>query len=155
MVPFVAGTIGFTEHLGLRLSYTYLRGVETTTEFGLPIGALLAINVQGHYRDDINLASAAPEFTWNLGAKLALAVAPQVNWVRSRGVVSFSTNNPAVLLVAPRSRNDDGFTFGGSARLVYSFGARAAVAVGYQYVDLEPSFGRTANVFSGGVQWKF
>jgi hypothetical protein len=70
-------------------------------------------------------------------------------------VVSYSTTNPAVLLIGPRKRNDDGFTLGGSVRFLWSFSPRLAISLGYQYVDLDPSFDREAQVFSGGMQWKF
>ena len=154
-VPFVAVTGGFTDHFGLRLSYHYLRNVDTVTRYNVPPGSLLQILVWGHYEDDVHLFSAAPEFKWSLAPRVMFAIAPEVNWVASKGMISYSTNGAALTLVAPQTRNDHGFTLGGSTRLVWSLGRHAAVALGYQYVDLDPSFGRVGHVFSGSVQWEF
>lgn len=153
--PFVAATYEFNERFGLRLSYHYLDDVRTTTQLGSPPGSPLAVVVWGHFNDDVHLFSAAPEFRWSLAPKLTFAIAPQLNWVASKGVVSYSTNDPLVLLVAPRKWDDDGVTLGGSARFLWSLGRRAALTLGYQYLDLDPSFGREAHVVSGGVQWSF
>lgn len=155
LAPFVAGAYEFSERFSLRLSYHYLSDVSTVAELGSPPGSPLAVVVWGHYDDDVHLVSAAPEFKWSLAPRLSLGVAPQLNWVASRGVVSFSTHNPAVLLVGPQRRHDDGLTLGGAARLLWSIGKNSVVSLGYQYVDLDPSFGREAHVFSGGLLWRF
>lgn len=158
LAPFVAGTFAFNERVALRFSYSYLDNARTTVVFPGPPGSppsLLPIVIWGHYRDDVHIVSLAPEFSWALRPGLAFAVAPHVNWVASRGVVSFSTNGATILLVGPRARNDDGFTLAGAARLRWDLGARAALTLGYEYTDLAPSFGRRAHVASAGLRWKF
>ncbi len=156
--PFVAVRCEATPWLGLRLSYHFLNNLHTVTENGPPPGlplSTLPIFVRSHYQDDVHLVSAAPEFTWNIAPQWTVALAPQVNWVSSRGTISYSTNSPLLSLVAPRARNDDGFTLGGGGWVRWSLGARTTLSLGYQYLDLEPSFGREAHSFSGGVSWKF
>jgi hypothetical protein len=153
--PFVAANAELNDWLGLRFSYTFVNNARTTAMLGSPPGSPLTVVVWGHYDDDIHVVSAAPEFKWRFTPALSLGVAPQVNWVASRGTISYSTDNPTVLLVGPRDRHDDGFTLGGSARLLWSLSARATLTLGYQYLDLDPSFDREAHVISGGLQWKF
>jgi hypothetical protein len=153
--PYVALTYGVNARLGLRLSYHHIDDARTTSVLGSPPGALLPIVVWEHLRDDIHVASLAPEFTWPLGPTTLFAVAPQLNWVGSKGVVSYSTDNPLVLLIGPTSRRDDGFTVGGSIRFRQALGTRAALSLGYQFVDLDPSFDRRAHVLTGGVSWRF
>lgn len=154
--PFIAATYAFNDRFGLRLAYHYLDDVHTSAEFGhIPGEVVPQVVVWGHFRDDVHVLSLAPEFNGSLAPRLKFAIAPQVNWVASRGVVSYSTNDPLVLLIGPRDRDDDGFTFGGSARVIWSLGERAAVSLGYQYIDLDPSFDRTAHVLSGGLLWGF
>jgi hypothetical protein len=156
--PFVAGTFAFWERFGLRLSYHHLNDVETTAEFGSPPGippSPLPIVVWGHYRDDVHLFSLMPEYTWNLARGLKLGIAPQLNWVASEGVIRYSTNNALILLMAPRQRDDHGFTLGGGARLLWALGARATLSLGYHHSDLGPSFHRRAHVLSAGFAWKF
>lgn len=156
--PFVAGSLAFNERVALRLSYAFLDNARATAVFPGPPGvppSPLAVVVWGRYRDDVHVVSLAPEFTWTLRPRLAFAVAPQVNWVASRGVVSYSTNSALLLLVAPQPRNDDGLTLGAAAKLRWTLGARASLSLGYEYVDLAPSFGRRAQVLSGGWRWNF
>jgi hypothetical protein len=153
--PFVALTRDVSDTWDVKLSYRYLNNVRTTVQFGSPPGSMLPVVVWGHYDDDVHMLTAAPEFKWRVASQLTFAIAPEVNWVASRGVVSYSTNNATVLLVGPRRRNDDGFTLGASARWLWTTGSRWAMMLGYEYVDLDPSFDREAHVFSGGVQWRF
>ena len=156
--PYVAATYGLNERIAIRLSYHYLNDVRTTAQFAGPPGippSPLPVFVSGHYVDDVHVLSVAPEYHWAIAPALSFSVAPQLNWVTSRGVVSYSTNSALILLVAPRERNDEGFTWGGAVRMQWSLGARAALAAGYQFVDLEPSFDREAHVFSAGLSWKF
>lgn len=155
--PYIAGRYVWNDWLGARLSYRHISDFRATIEYGIPPagGVGPQVIVWGHYRDDVHQVSLAPEITFHPYAGLVLVVSPVVNWVSSRGDVSYSTNNPAVTLLAMRDRNDTGFTLGGSVQLRYALSARAAVTVGYEYVDLAPSFGRKAHVFSGGVQWTF
>lgn len=158
LAPYVAATYGFTPRFGLRMSYQFVNNARATAQFGSPPGSqppVLPIVVWGHYHDDIHVVSAAPEFTWPLAPQLTIGIAPQLNWVASRGRVSYSTDYPLILLVAPRDRNEDGLTLGGSVRVRWALGPRASAVAGYQYIDIEPSFDRTAHVFSGGLQWKF
>ena len=155
VAPFVAATYDFTERVGLRLSYHFLNNVQTTAQHGSPPGSPIQVIVWGHYRDDIHLFTAAPEFKFPLSPKLSLALSPQLNWVASRGVVSFSTTDPTVLLVGPRERDEEGITWGGSVRALWAIDSRFSISVGYQYSDLDPSFDRQAHIFSGGLLWKF
>jgi hypothetical protein len=155
LAPYVAARHAFNERFALRLSYQFVGHAESVTEYGSPPGSPLAVVVWGHYRDDIHVVSAAPELAWALSRELSLSLAPQVNWVASRGVVSYATTNATVLLVGPRTRREEGFTLGGALRASWSFTRRAALSAGYEYLDLDPSFGRQAHVFSGGVRWKF
>lgn len=158
IAPFIALTYGLTDRIGLRFSYQYLNNVRTTAMFSSPPPGgpvTIPIVVWGHYVDDVHLLTLAPEFKWPVSPKMTLSVAPQLHWVASRGVVSYSTTNALIQLVAPRGRHADGFTAGGAARLGWTLGPRAAVSVAYQYCDLDPSFDREAHVFSGGFQWRF
>ena len=156
--PFVAVKCDATPWLGLRLSYHFLNDLHTIANNAVPTGlplSTLPVTVENHYQDDVHLVSVAPEFTWSVAPQWTVAIAPQVNWVSSRGTISYSTNSPLLSLVAPRARNDDGFTLGGGGWVRWSPGARTTLSLGYHYLDLEPSFGREAHSFSGGVSWKF
>ena len=156
--PFVAVRYACNDRFALRLSWQFLNDARTTATSGAPPGTPPSVPpfvVWSHYEDDVHLLSAAPEFAWNLSPQATFSLAPQLNWVASRGVASYSTLHPLILLPAPRARRDDGFTLGGAAQLRWSIGARTAISVGYQFMDLEPSFGRQANVISAGLQWRF
>lgn len=155
IAPFVAATYGFTPRFGLRMSYQFVNNARATAQLGSPPGSPLTVIVWGHYRDDIHVLSVAPEFSWLVAPKLTLAVAPQLNGVVSRGQVRYSTDYLAIMLVPPHRRNDEGLTPGATARLAWALGARTTVSLGYQFLDLEPSFDRQAHVFSGGLQWRF
>ena len=158
VAPFLAGTFAFSERFGLRLSYHHLNDVETTAMFGSPPGlppSPLPIVVWGHYRDDLHLFSVMPEFKWRWNGALSVGLAPQLNWLESKGVISYSTDSALILLMGPRARDDDGFTLGGAARLHWTLGTRASLSLTYQYSDLAPSFHRRAHVLSAGIEWKF
>jgi hypothetical protein len=156
--PFIAATYRFNERLGLRVSYEFVDDVRSTAEFGSPPGdppPPLPVVYWGHYRDDVHIVSAAPEFSWPLWPRWTFSLAPRLNWVASRGDVRYATNSALILLRAPRRRNDRGVTLGGSARFGWSLGPRSSVSLGYSYLDLEPSFDREGHVFSAVVSWRF
>ncbi len=156
--PYVALNAGFTPHVGLRFAYHYLREDEAVVAFGSPPGnppSPLTMVVFGHYRDRVHLASLSPEFSWRAGQSVSFAIAPLLNWVASKGVVSYSTTSPLLTLVAPRERNATGFTLGAAARIAWALSPRWALTASYQYVDLDPSFGRRADALLGGMRWTF
>ena len=158
VAPYLAFAREFSDRFGLRLSYHFLDNVRTTAVFGGPPGvppSPLPVVVWGHYLDDVHLLTLSPEFKWRLAPKMSFSFAPQLNWIASRGLVRYSSDSAFILLVGPQRRNDDGFTPGGATRLTWSLGPRAALTLGYQYSDLEPSFDREAHVFSGGFAWRF
>lgn len=175
LAPFVAVSHDFTERFGLRWSYQHVDDAQTTTEFrwqvvpvdpqinvvppstAIPGPVLLFAppRVFGHYRDDIHILGLAPEFTWEFGRRLSVVLAPELNWVASRGTVSYSSDSAFVLLVAPRGRREDGFMLGGGAKARWALNERTALSLGYRYLDLEPSFDREAHVISAGVEWRF
>lgn len=160
VAPFVAASYAFTDAFAVRFSYQFVDNLRATAQFGSPPGTpdglpVIPIVVWGHYRDDVHIVALAPEFRASLRPNLTLGLAPQLNWVASRGRISYATDYPLILLVAPYDRNDEGFTFGGAARLLWSLSGRTAVSLGYQYLDLEPSFDREAHVLSAGLLWKF
>ena len=158
IAPFVGLRTALSDRFGLRASYQFVNNVRATAQFGYPPGdpsSPLPIIVWGHYDDDVHVLSLAPEFTWPVAPRLNVALSPQLNWVRSRGLVRYSTDNALILLQAPRERNEDGFTWGGAARLEWAFSAKSGLFASYQFVDLEPSFERQAHVISAGVTWKF
>lgn len=158
VAPYLAGSIPFSERFGLRFSYHYLNDVHTTAEFGSPPGlppSPLPIVVWGHFRDDVHLLSLMPGFKWRFNGALTVEIAPQLNWVASEGTISYSTNSALILLQAQRDRDDEDFTWGGSARLRWAFGPRSTLSVAYQYIDLTPSFQRRAHVVSTGLEWSF
>jgi hypothetical protein len=119
--PTVGGTLAFSDAFGLRLSYQYLRGVGSTAEYAGPTGSTPPNTVWGHFRDDVHIFSAAPEFNWSLLPQLKATLAPQLNFVSRRGSVSYSTNSPLILLVGPRSVSDRGVTLGLGGRLGWSW----------------------------------
>ncbi len=155
--PYLALTYSFNESFGLRLGYhALIHGRATVDRITSPAGTSLpAIEVRGHYHDDTHVIGLAPEFSLKIAPRLTCTLAPQVNWVSSRGVISYSTTNPLILLLGPRRRTASGFTLGGGGRFEWSLNARAALSFGYTFLDLDPSFGRTAHAFSGGASWKF
>ena len=156
--PSSAAAYAWTEQFALRLSYQFLNHVEATAQFGSPPGSPpspLPVVVSGHYQDDIHVVGLAPEFRLAVASAFTLALAPQLNWVGSRGTVGYSSPSALILFAPPRERNADGFTFGGSIRLLWSLGGRASLTLAYQYLDLEPSFGRETHVFSGALRWNF
>jgi hypothetical protein len=155
---FVAATYAFTERIGARVAYHQVNNTRIAAQYGSPPGSPpspLTVVVWGHYRDDIHLITAGPEFKWRPYPRLLLAAGPQVNWIASRGTASYGSETALILFAGPRARNDEGFTWGGAARVAWAVGARTAITAGYQFVDLEPSFHRRAQVMSAGVSWRF
>jgi hypothetical protein len=161
IAPFVAAGYSFTDTLGLRLSYHFVDDVSGSALYPYPpdygdIRPLVAVVTWGFYRDDIHLLSLAPELKWPVNGKLKLSFSPSLNWVASRGEVTYSFTSLSTLIPAlARKRRDDGFTFGGSVGLTWSVAERVALSAGYHYVDLDPSFNRTAHIISGGLRWEF
>jgi hypothetical protein len=158
LAPFVGLRTALTDRFGLRASYQFVNNVRATAQFGYPPGnpsSPLPIIVWGHYDDDLHIFSLAPEITWLVAPRLNVALSPQLNWVKSRGLVRYSTDNALILLQAPRERSDDGFTWGGAARFDWAFSAKSGLFATYQLIDLEPSFERQAHVISAGMSWKF
>lgn len=156
--PYIGGTLTFSERFDLRFAYHRIEDVTSTADFASPTGLpppAQPVFIRGHYRDDIHILSVMPEFTWQAGKTITLGFAPQLNWVASEGVVSYSTNSPLILLMAPRERDDEDFTLGAAARLRWTLGARSSMSLGYQYSDLAPSFHRRAHVVSAGLEWRF
>ena len=156
--PFVGVQYDLGQGFGVRFSYQWVNEVWTTAEYGptanfspSPFPSL----VWGYYHDDIDVISVSPEFALALTPRLSVGIAPQINWVRSRGWIHYSSMSPVLLLVAPQAWRDDGFTVGGSTRLQWIFASRAAASVSYQFTDLKPSFGRKAHVLTGSLQWRF
>ena len=158
VAPFVAATFGFSKRFGLRASYHYITDVKSVVKYGSMPGSgpiTTPVIVYGHYEDDIHLFSFSPEFKWSPSPTLTLAAGPQLNWVASRGRVAYSSTDPTVLLMAPHRKNDDGFTLGGPARAIWSVSAKTALSLGYQYLDLDPSFNRRSHVLSASFQLSF
>lgn len=158
LAPFVGLRTALTDRFGLRASYQFVNNVRATAQFSYRLGdppSPVPTIVWGHYEDDVHVFSLAPEFTWPLAPRLNFALSPQFNWVKSRGLVRYSTDNALILLQAPRERNEDGTTWGGAARFDWAFGAKSGLFASYQFVDLEPSFERQARVVSAGMTWKF
>lgn len=156
--PFIAASMDLSDLFTLRLSYRYVSDLHTVATYGSPPSAPppnTPVVVWGHYEDDLHLISFAPEFKWTLSPGWTWAIGPQVNWVASRGRISYSTTDPTVQLVAARGRNDDGFTLGGTTRVSYDLGERSALSLEYQFVDLEPSFNRESHILTASFQWKF
>jgi opacity protein-like surface antigen len=158
--PFIAAGYSFNPLLGLRLSYHFIDDLSATTQFPHPPGPpgqpVIALVTWGHYRDDVHLLSLAPELKWPATGKLTFILAPALNWVASRGEVSYSfTGGIPFVPVLPRGHRDSAFTFGGSVGAAWSVSTHVALSIAYQYADLEPSFERTAHVFSGALRWNF
>lgn len=156
--PFLAAHIPLTDRFGLRFACDYLDDARTTATYGSPPGhppSPLAVVVTGHYRDDVQIFSVAPEWRWQPSPDFGLALAPQLNWVVSRGIVGYSSTDALILLIAPQPRREQAFTAGAGARVDWAIGARGALSLGYRYVDLAPSFERKAHALSAGVTWKF
>jgi hypothetical protein len=155
LAPFVAASLGVNERIALRLGYAYLQNLHAVTQLGSPPGTPLPVVVWGNYEDDIHVLTFSPEFSWTFAPGWTVALAPQLNWVASRGRVSYATDSALILLVGPRQREEEDFTLGGAVRLRRELNRSWSLTAGYGHVDLDPSFGRVANVFSGGLQWRF
>ncbi len=153
--PYIAGSFPLNDFLALRLSYHYFDNLHATATYSSAPGSMLPVVVYGQYNDDVHLASLASDFKFRVLPQLTLSVAPQLNWVASRGRVAFSTTDPTVLLVGPHNANRSEFTGGASARGVWAFTPHTSVVLSYEYLDLHPSFGRKAHLVSGGVLWVF
>ncbi|HYP17494.1 MAG TPA: outer membrane beta-barrel protein [Opitutus sp.] len=156
VAPFIAAGYSFTERLGLRLSYHFLDDIRASAEFPHSPGhgdVHLPVVVWGHYRDDVHLVGLAPELRWARGDKLTFTFSPGLNWVASRGHVSYGTVETVPM--TGRKQSDEGFTLGGSVGLVWALAERSAVSLNYQYTDLDPSFGREAHLLTGGVRFSF
>lgn len=155
--PFIAGGMSFSEHFGVRLSYHYVDEIDAVAELpSMPGGPVTTpVVTWGHYRDEVHLVGLSPELRWAAGSKLRFTLAPTLNWVASRGDVWYAAPNVTMLPGPARRHSKEDFTFGGSVGLTWPLTDRAAVSVGYQYANLEPSFGRTAHIVSGAFRWNF
>ncbi len=156
--PFVSAGYSSGNLLGLRVTYHAIGDIESVAQFGSPPGqgqpVTTPVVVWGHYEDEVHLVTVAPEFTLRAG-RVKIHFAPEVNWVSSRGLATYSSSDPTVSLVQPQRRSEDGFTLGGALGVEYPVTERAAVSLTYHYTDLDPSFGRQAHVLSGGFKWAF
>lgn len=156
--PFITAGYRVDGGLGVRLSYHAIGDIEAAAKFGSPPSqdgpVTTPVVVWGHYEDEVHLVTLAPEFSWPRG-KLTFSLAPEVNWVSSRGRVTYTMEDPTITAIPPRRHSENGFTLGGSIGVSYAIAERTSVSLTYHYTDLDPSFDRQAHVFSAGVKWAF
>lgn len=146
----------FSERFGVRLSYQNLgRATTTFTSDVVIANDVIAAAVHSRYSDQVEIVALAPEFRWAPRRNLTLVFTPEANWVRSDAEIAVVTNHPAIS-VAPRStRTRDEITLGGGVAGEWSVTAHLALVTRYQYVNLEPSWGRHAQIVTGTLQWRF
>ncbi len=156
--PFVTAGYRLDEGLSVRLSYHAIGDIEAAAKFGSPPNQGGPVNtpvvVWGRYEDEVHLLTLAPEFSWPRG-KWTFRLAPEVNWVSSRGRASYTMSDPTIAAIPPRTHSENGFTLGGALAVSYAIAERTSVSLTYHYTDLDPSFDREAHVFSAGVRWGF
>jgi|GEM_PF-2490359 len=156
--PFITAGYRVDSGLGVRLSYHAIGDIEAVAKFGSPPDPKEPVNtpvvVWGYYEDEVHLVTLAPEFSWPRG-KLTFSVAPEVNWVSSRGHAAYTMEDPTIAAIPPRRHSENGFTLGGAVGVSYAIGERTSVSLTYHYTDLDPSFDRQAHVISAGLKWAF
>lgn len=152
--PFIAAGYSFTQHLGLRFSYQYVNNVRSELDRTYSSGEDSYI-VNSRYSDDLHVLALAPEFTWALTPKLSFSLSPEINWIAMREDMHSHTDAPSITVVPQTSRTEEEFTFGASVGVSWALDERSALTLAYKYVDLKPSWDRTANVVSAGLRWKF
>jgi opacity protein-like surface antigen len=152
--PFIAAGYSFSEHIGLRLSYQYVSDVRSEVDRTYTAGSGSYV-VNARYSDDLHVVALAPEFKWTISPKLTLSLSPELNWIAMREDMRLHTDAPSITVVPRSSRTEDEFTFGASAGVSWAINERSALTLAYKYVDLKPSWDRTANVVSAGLRWNF
>jgi opacity protein-like surface antigen len=152
--PFIAAGYSFSEHIGLRFTYQYVNDVRSEVNRTYAAGSGSYV-VNARYSDDLHVLALAPEFKWIISPKLTLSLSPELNWVAMREDMRLHTDAPSITVVPRSSRSEEEFTFGASAGLAWAINERSALTLAYKYVDLKPSWDRTANVVSAGLRWKF
>ncbi len=156
--PFITAGYRVDDGLSVRLSYHAIGDIEASAKFASPPDPDEPVNtpvvVWGRYEDEVHLVTLAPEFSWPRG-KLTFTVAPEVNWVSSRGRATYTMEDPTIAAIPPRRHSENGFTLGGAVGISYALAERTSVSLTYHYTDLDPSFDRQAHVLSGGVRWAF
>jgi opacity protein-like surface antigen len=152
--PIVAAGYSFTEHIGLRFSYQYVSDIRSAVDRTYPAGEDSYV-VNSLYSDDLHILALAPEFKWILTPKLSFSLSPELNWIAMREDMRSHTDAPSITVIPQTSRTEEEFTFGASAGVSWALDERSALTLAYKYVDLKPSWDRTANVVSAGLRWKF
>ncbi len=155
--PYISAGVSFSERFRLRLSYHYIADLESTQTTTWAGGPTFAPEYDFHIRssDDVHIVGLAPELIWPVSQRVSLSVSPVLNWVASRGALHFSTNAPNISIIPRIDHRDDDFTFGGAVGLTWALAERMDAVFSYQYTDLKPSFGRTAQLLSAGLRWRF
>jgi hypothetical protein len=153
--PFVAAGISFSEHFRVRLSYHYLGNLESAATNVLRLPSIAPYDVYTRFSDHVHIVGFAPELSWPIGRRVSLNISPVLNWVASRGAIYLQTNAPNVTLIPKVDHREDDFTLGGAAGLSWRLGERTDAVFNYQYTNLRPSFGRTAQLLSAGLHWRF
>lgn len=165
LAPFVAAGYSFTDGFGLKLSYHYVADISSAAKYNsFPTDGdvQLPVVTMAYYEDDLHVVGLSPEFKFKVGNAVTLAFAPVLNWVANQGRAIYShgvinvapdPSNPQV--VVRRSRDDDGFTVGGSIALLFSLSERSALSFSYQYANLEPSYDREGHILTGAWRWTF
>lgn len=153
--PFVAAGIAFSERFRVRASYRFMPNLESSTELMGGGGGVTPFRFSTRSEDDVHVFSIAPEFVWKVRPKLALSLAPVLNAVLSRGDRYTNTDAPHVLVIPRTDHSDEAVTLGGLIGVTWTLGRQTEAVFHYQYVDLKPSFGRTAQLLSAGMRWSF
>lgn len=153
--PLIAAGAEFNAWFGLRLSYQQLRGVRGLAlhewEINPPERHFLATRSEA----DVHVTTISPEFRRKIAANVEAFLRPELAWVVDRSELRTWTNLPAYDVVPYGETDENGFTVGGSAGLVWHVAPQWALSGGYQYVDLDPSSGRVAHVLSAALRFKF
>ncbi len=154
--PSVAAGYTFSERVGLRLSYHYLGQLSAGERISVLVGGDASLgDVLVRFNDTVHLITLAPQFEWPITGRISIELAPELNWVASRGEVLTTASNPSITVLPRRTRNEEGFSFGASIRAKWVFTEKWDLTLGYKYADLQPSWGRQAHLITAGLRLHF
>lgn len=156
-VPYLAAGYTFNDWFQTRLAYqqfgrTTARSVADVVITG---SGANSGQISMAYSDKVRVLSFAPEFRWRVSGPFTLTIAPELNWVFSDAALRTSTTSPAITIVPLISRKSDELTLGVSVGAAWTLSDRLSLVARYHYQDLDVGWKREAQVFSGGLQWKF
>lgn len=107
------------------------------------------------YIGEVQVVSWTAEFRWAVTPRFTLSLSPEVNGVFSEETLRTSSDSAVLIFIPEISRESTEISLGVSVGAEWALTPKLSVVARYRYQDLEASWGREAQVITGGLQWAF